>query len=163
MSASLPICWIYCGDYVLIRTLHLHNKIVWFLAANTLKVPDYRFLADRVYEVVKKYEEEVAKIPEDKLKELIVPPVCYELRNAVLSSFYVFKMQIILNFCGHMWFVDWGNQSVVINCTQWRPPSDRKRLRRRLLVAWLSLSLSAICVTLRQLRYFHARSEGYQP
>uniref|UniRef100_A0A0M3HIT5 Bromo domain-containing protein n=1 Tax=Ascaris lumbricoides TaxID=6252 RepID=A0A0M3HIT5_ASCLU len=58
--------------------LHLHNKIVWFLAANTLKVPDYRFLADRVYEVVKKYEEEVAKIPEDKLKELIVPPMIGE-------------------------------------------------------------------------------------
>uniref|UniRef100_A0A0M3KBE0 Glycine--tRNA ligase n=1 Tax=Anisakis simplex TaxID=6269 RepID=A0A0M3KBE0_ANISI len=45
-----------------------------FFSANTLKVPDYRFLADRVFEVVKKFEEEVAKIPEKQLKDFIIQP-----------------------------------------------------------------------------------------
>uniref|UniRef100_A0A915CFR3 Protein kinase domain-containing protein n=1 Tax=Parascaris univalens TaxID=6257 RepID=A0A915CFR3_PARUN len=67
---------IFCPARYLLQKLppQYYSINTYLMTANTLKVPDYRFLADRVYEVVKKYEEEVAKIPEDKLKELIVRP-----------------------------------------------------------------------------------------
>ncbi|VDM27868.1 unnamed protein product [Toxocara canis] len=76
---------VFCPARYLLKRLPPQYYAIntYLMTANTLKVPDYKFLADRVYEVVKKYEEEVAKIPENKLNEYIIPP---EDTNTKLSA-----------------------------------------------------------------------------